>query len=116
MLQTVAEPESWLIEGVSGVVRQRADLVIFLDVPRPVCLWRCMKRNWRYLFRSRPELPEGCPEYLVLPRLLKIIWQFPALVGARIRSEALQSSRYVVVRNQAELEIWLKEFASAHAA
>jgi len=116
LLRHIAEPSSWLIEGVSGVVRQRADLVVFLDVPRHVCLWRCMKRNWRYLFRSRPELPENCPEYLIVPSLLQMIWQFPALVGARIRAEASQSSRYVVIRSQTDLEGWLNEFAAAYAA
>jgi adenylate kinase family enzyme len=116
LLRRISEPASWLIEGVSGVIRQRADIVVFLDVPRHVCLWRCVRRNWAYLFRSRPELPDNCPEYLILPSLLKIVWQFPSIVGARICGEARQSSKYVVIQNQAALENWLNEFASSHAA
>jgi adenylate kinase family enzyme len=116
LLRRIAEPASWLVEGVSGIIRQRADLVVFLDVPRHVCLWRCLKRNWRYLFRSRPELPDNCPEYLILPSLLKMIWEFPALVGARIHSEAQHSNRYVVIRNRTDLETWLNGFASTPVA
>jgi adenylate kinase family enzyme len=116
LLRRISEPPNWLIEGVSGIIRQRADFVVFLDTPRRVCLLRCMKRNWRYLFRSRPELPDDCPEYLILPSLLKMIWQFPRLVGARIHTEARQSNRYVVIRSQSDLETWLKEFAPSHAA
>jgi adenylate kinase family enzyme len=116
LLRRVSQPTAWLVEGVSAIIRQRADLIVFLDVPRPVCLWRCMKRNWRYLFRSRPELPEDCPEYLIFPSLVKMIWQFPAVVGARIHTEAGQSSRYVVIRSRVELQNWLIRFTSAHAA
>lgn len=111
-LRKISDPEEWLIEGVSQLIRQRADLIVFLDVPRHLCLLRCMRRNWRYLFRSRPELPDNCPVYLILPRLLKIIWAFPSLVGPQIHSEAAQSGKYVVLRSEVELESWLGEFSS----
>jgi adenylate kinase family enzyme len=69
-----------VIEGVSRVVRESADLIVFLDYPRWVSFWRCAKRNWRYLFRSRPGLPENCPEIRIVPTLVRIIWQFPKKV------------------------------------
>jgi hypothetical protein len=31
---------SWVIEGVSRIVRESADLIVFLDYPRSVSLWR----------------------------------------------------------------------------
>ena len=49
--ELVAKPQ-WIIEGVSSIARQAADLIIFLDFPRGVCYLRCVKRNWRYLFSS----------------------------------------------------------------
>jgi hypothetical protein len=116
MLRNISEPPTWLIEGVSELIRQRADLVVFLDVPRHVCLWRCMKRNWGYLFRSRPELPANCPEYRILPQLLHIVWNFPSLVGARFHEEAVKSSKYVVIRSQADLDRWLNKFLHPNAA
>jgi hypothetical protein len=60
------------------VVRESADLIVFLDYPRWVSFWRCAKRNWRYLFRSRPGLPENCPEIRIVPTLIRIIWQLLA--------------------------------------
>jgi len=36
-----ARPD-WVIEGVSKSVRDKADLVIFLDLGRGLCLYRCM--------------------------------------------------------------------------
>ena len=113
-LRELTLPATWLIEGVSGVVRRQADLVVFLDLPRRVCLWRCAKRNWRYMFRSRPELPENCPEYLIVPRLLEMILKFPSLVGAQIYAEARGSHAYVVITRQSDLDIWLEEFISGH--
>jgi hypothetical protein len=71
-----------------------------------------MKRNWRFLFRSRPELPDNCPELLILPRLLELIWKFPSLVGARIHSEARGPTTYVVIRRPSDVAAWLDKFAS----
>ncbi|PKF77889.1 topology modulation protein [Vibrio sp. vnigr-6D03] len=85
--QGLIEPKSWIIEGVSKSVRKNADFIVFLDIPRHICLLRCLKRNLPYLFKSRPELPDNCPEILILPSLIKLIWLFPT----RARNVILQS-------------------------
>ena len=79
--------DAWVIDGVSDRVLQVADVVVFLDVPRPVSAWRAMRRNVRYLFKSRPGLPPRCPEVLVIPKLARLIWRFPRHVRPRILSE-----------------------------
>ena len=40
----------------------RADTVIYLDFPIRLCLWRVVKRILTHRGRSRPDMPEGCPE------------------------------------------------------
>jgi hypothetical protein len=90
--ELIARP-SWVIEGVSARVRQAADVVIFLDVPRLTCLLRCARRNWRYLFHSRPGLPDGCPEIVILPQLLRIIRRFPDDVRPDILSDILSDMK-----------------------
>lgn len=82
--QLIRSSDEWVIEGVSQAVMEAADTIIFLDVPRHVCLWRCVKRNRHFLFRSRPDLPERCPEILIIPELLRIIWNFPKNVRPSI--------------------------------
>ena len=94
--QKLIEQEQWIIEGVSRTVRESADYVIFLDVPRHICIYRCIKRNLPYLFRSRPELPNNCPEILIVPRLLKIIWQFPELAKPNILQSMKQKEGVVI--------------------
>ena len=74
--QLIAQ-DSWVIDGVSHGVTSAADVVIVLEVSRFTSLIRCAKRNWRCLFRSRPELPDNCPEILIIPSLCRIIWRFP---------------------------------------
>ena len=58
--------EKWLIEGNYGgtmVQRlERADTVIYLDFPIRLCLWRLLRRIATHRGRSRPDMPEGCPE------------------------------------------------------
>lgn len=101
--ELVARP-SWVIEGVSKKVRNAADVVIFLDVSRRLCFLRCAKRNWRYLFHGRPELPARCPEILIIPRLIKLIWAFPERVRPRIIDDMANSDRRsYVVRSQSDL-------------
>lgn len=101
--QKLVNQRHWIIEGVSKSVRETADYVIFLDVPRHVCLLRCFKRNLPYLFRSRPELPSNCPEIRVILRLFKLIWMFPALARPIIL-QSLDQQKGVVLSQVTNLD------------
>jgi adenylate kinase family enzyme len=83
--ELISKPD-WVIDGVSLTVIEAADVVVFLDVNRRTAFWRCAKRNWRYLFHSRPGLPDHCPEIRIVPRLVQMIWRFPAKVRPAILS------------------------------
>ncbi len=100
--------DSWVIDGVSYEVMAAADLVIFLDVPRRTSYWRTTKRNYRYLFRSRPELPPHCPEIFIIPKLIKIIWNFPRKVRPRILDAKTQRNEsFVHITSNKELAEYL---------
>ena len=92
-ISSVLKKDTWIIEGVSSFVLQHADTVIFLDVPRRVSFYRVLKRNWRYLFTSRPGLPKNCPEIKIIFTLIKIIWQFPYVVKPTLLSQ-LEKYKY----------------------
>lgn len=113
--EALAMQDSWVIDGVSSQVQSFADVVIFLDVPRRISFWRVAKRNWRFLFRSRPELPPGCPEILIIPTLIKIIWNFPKAIRPRILSQSSgdsESKRFFHVRNRSDLDDCLAVLAA----
>lgn len=75
----IAEPR-WVMDGNYGGTMERrmrrADAVILLDLPRWLCLWRVLRRQIRFLGRTRPELPAACPERLNL-EFVSWIWTYP---------------------------------------
>ena len=77
----VSAPE-WIMDGnnASDTMEkrlERADTVIFIDFNRFVCLCSALKRRRMYSDKTRPDVPEGCPETFSF-ELIKYIWQFPA--------------------------------------
>lgn len=116
-IEALAAREAWIIDGVSSILWRRADVVILLDFKRRVSLFRCAKRNWRFLFRSRPGLPEGCPEILIIPRLIEIIWKFPKTVRPRLISDFqnVTDRQLIIVRDRADL-VRLREETVAQGA
>jgi adenylate kinase family enzyme len=78
IVERLAGDEEWIIDGNFGgtldVRVAAADLVVVLDLPRWLCLYRAVKRA---LFdRHHGDLPEGCPERLD-PPFLRWVWRYP---------------------------------------
>jgi adenylate kinase family enzyme len=73
--------DAWVIDGNYGgtfdIRFRAADAIIFLDLPRWLCLWRVVRRWVRYRGRSRPDMAPGCPERLDL-EFVRWIWTYPA--------------------------------------
>jgi len=77
----LVQGESWIIDGNYGgtmeIRLQAADTIVFLDMPRTLCIWRVIKRRFQYLGRTRPDMAPGCPEKLDW-QFLKWIWTYPS--------------------------------------
>lgn len=100
----------WVIEGVSSLARESADVVVFLDFNRAKCYWRCAKRNWRYLFSSRLGLPERCPEIKILPKLVMIIWQFASIMRPKILTECRgREQEFLRLTSETEIKVFTKK-------
>ena len=102
--------DRWIIDGnYGGTLDLRlaaCDTVVFLDLPRVLCLWRVLIRQLRYLGRTRPELPNGCRERLSWA-FLAWIWTYPSRRRGSIltRLHALdKGKRVVILRNAREIE------------
>ena len=80
-VEEMCRGESWIIDGNFSAtldVRLAAcDTVIFLDLPRAVCLWRVLKRALTYRDGSRPDMADGCRER-INPEFLLWVWNYPA--------------------------------------
>ncbi len=86
--QLIAAP-SWVMDGNYGrtldVRLARCDTVVFLDMPRVVCLWRILKRRVAFRRGTRPDVASGCPERLTW-EFVRWVWTYPG----RRRTEILQ--------------------------
>jgi adenylate kinase family enzyme len=80
-VQELVRRPAWIMDGnYGGTLEIRlaaADTVILLDTPRLQCLAGVVRRRWAWGGRSRPSLPEGCPERITLG-FLHWIWTYPS--------------------------------------
>lgn len=71
--------DEWVMDGnFGGTMEMRiaaADTVIYLDFPRAICLYRALKRIFKYYNKTRPDMGEGCREKLDL-EFLHWVWTF----------------------------------------
>lgn len=90
MIGEAVAGESWIIDGNSpgtlDLRLPRTDLVIWLRLPRLLCLKRIVVRRIRHAGTSRPEMADGCPEKIDLD-FLRYVWNFerkesPAIADA----------------------------------
>lgn len=73
--------DEWIFEGGHSRTYAervaRADTYIWLDVPVLLRIFRVLRRAVKYYGRTRPDLPEGCPERLSRQTVefLRFIWR-----------------------------------------
>jgi adenylate kinase family enzyme len=114
--ETVAElvkRDSWIMDGnYSGTfdIRLKAcDAVVFLDMPRLLCLWRVLKRLMIYRNRTRPDMAVGCNEKFNWEFILWV-WNYPKRTRPKIIDwirENSGSKKVIRLRSPAEVEMYL---------
>ena len=112
-VESLAKEEKWILEGnYSGTFSirlARVDLVVWLDMPMPLCLWRVIKRSILNYGKVRPEMGEGCPDRISL-QFLHYIMTFPWR-GRRRIIKKLGASPFnfevVQLKNKAEVRRFL---------
>ncbi|MEL6616064.1 MAG: AAA family ATPase, partial [Bacteroidota bacterium] len=95
----------------------RADTFVWLDVPLWRRLWRVLRRTVVYRGRTRPDLPEGCPERLGWQTLSFVHFILVSNRRSRAKLKALYDSapthvRALRLRTSDEIEAFLTPEAS----
>ena len=114
--ELVAQP-SWVMDGnYSGTFHlrfPRADTVIFLDMPTYKSFWRVLKRTYRYHGRTRPDMPENCPE-----RVDRKFWHYVLTYNLTRRKGILKKleaekerMQIVHLRSLKQIDEWLYSLA-----
>lgn len=92
--------DEWIMDGNYGGTMERrlaaCDTVVFLDLPRTLCLWRVVARSIRYRGRTRPDMREGCDERLTW-EFVSWVWDYPraSRPGVLKRVRELKSGQQV---------------------
>ena len=77
--------DRWIMDGSGPSTFDlrfpRTDMVIWVRVPRRVCLWGLACRVASSFGRVRPEMAPGCPEQLPDREFLSYIWNFERRVS-----------------------------------
>jgi adenylate kinase family enzyme len=116
ILQRLVQEEAWIIEGTyfstSDIRLKEADSIIFLDIPRFLCLWRVIRRRFEYSKQKqpRPDLPEGCSERLNWLYIMKVLI-FPH-VGRKTLTRKFSEvawEKIIELHSQREVEGFLEE-------
>jgi adenylate kinase family enzyme len=83
----LAAGPQWVMDGnysnTYDIRMPRADSLVWLDFPRAICMRRVLARTVMGYGRTRPDLPEGCPERFDLA-FLRYVWEFPRKHRPRI--------------------------------
>jgi adenylate kinase family enzyme len=118
-VEALAAGPAWVMDGNYGgtldVRLAACDTVVFLDLPRVVCLWRVIGRTLRHLGRTRPDMAPGCRERLDWD-FVRWVWAYPS----RRRPAVLQrlarvpaGTRVVHLRSTHAVEGWLATLPTA---
>ncbi|QWU15316.1 Adenylate kinase [Paenibacillus sophorae] len=79
IVEKFTNEDQWIIDGnysrTMDIRIKKADLIIFLDMPRLLCIYRIIKRRIRYHKKTRPDMNEGCPEKLDW-EFIKWVWNY----------------------------------------
>lgn len=111
--------ERWVMDGTSpgtlDLRLPRADMVIWLRMPRLLCIARVLKRRILHSGRSRPEMAPGCPEKIDR-EFLTYIWNFERTETPEIRAALAQHGPdvpVVTLRSPAEVRDLLARLDAA---
>ncbi|CAM3843347.1 DNA topology modulation protein [Cohnella lubricantis] len=110
-----ANREQWIMDGnysrTLDLRLQRADAVIFLDMPRLLCLYRVIKRRVQYHGKTRADMNEGCPEKLDWP-FLGWVWNYKKRSRTKVLDRlkrAEGSKRIYILKTKKEVNRLLEQ-------
>lgn len=93
--------ERWIIDGnyrnTLDMRLDAADTIVFLDLPRMVCVMQAVKRRFQYMRVPRPDIAQGCREHLFdphFPQFVRRIWEYP------YRAKPLMLAKLAEMRQQ----------------
>jgi adenylate kinase family enzyme len=112
MIDAAAAQQAWVFEGnradhYAGRAA-RADLIVFLDLPRVLRLWRILRRRFIYHGQTRPEMPADCPERLD-PSFLAEVWHWDRKKGLALLDQMKGRTRTLHLTSPGDVRRFLAD-------
>lgn len=120
LCREVEARDRWIFEGGHSATwdnrLSRADLLIWIDRSATLRFWRVLLRTLLKHGRSRPDLPENCPERLAnLPEFFRFMWRTKKSARAKMEqlvATAPSACRVVCLRSNRDTRIFLANIGS----
>ncbi len=112
IVRSELKKDEWVMDGNFGGTREMrmraCDSVIFLDMPRRLCIYRILKRTLLYHKDTRPDMAEGCSERFD-PEFIRWVWNYPSRSRSRLLAEleGFRDKRIIVLKTRREADIFL---------
>ncbi|MEZ2219655.1 AAA family ATPase [Rhizobium sp. RCC_161_2] len=92
--------DRWIMDGTNpstfDIRLPRTDLVIWVRMPRLICIWGAVSRWVKWVGRTRPEMAPGCNEKVDW-EFLRFIWTFEEKFTPRVVSGLVEQGPDVPV-------------------
>nr|WP_250808883.1 AAA family ATPase [Neorhizobium tomejilense] len=87
MIAELSAGERWIMDGTNtstfDIRVPRGDLVIWVRMPRWLCVWGILSRWITNRGRTRPEMAPGCPEKMEW-QFFRFVWTWEKVYGPRV--------------------------------
>ena len=122
LIEKAVKSDGWVFEGNNSASYHlrapKAHLLIWLDIPRSICLRRAILRTLKNYYKQREDLPKGCYERFSWD-FMKWVWNFNT--NSRPKIEALFSSRTpdlekIRLNSREEVSQFLEDFRGLYDA
>ncbi|MGK9055112.1 AAA family ATPase [Neorhizobium petrolearium] len=87
LIRELIAQDRWIMDGTNtstfDIRVPRSDLVIWVHMPRLLCVWGILSRWARNRGGTRPEMAPGCPEKIDFD-FFRFVWTWERVYGPRV--------------------------------
>lgn len=112
--------DSWVIDGNYSDFFQKerleqADKIIFLNFPRRICIYRALKRYFKYKNTTREDMAKGCIEKIDLEFIWWILYEGRTKEIHNHYKEIEQDfkNKIVVLKKAKEVDLFLQKITNS---
>ncbi|QVK21355.1 topology modulation protein [Mycoplasmatota bacterium] len=118
LVMGISNKDKWIFEGnrftasrVDGRL-DNCDTLIYLDMNRFICFYRCLKRYLTHRNNPRCELPKGCKEEFTMEVAKYILFEYPrkkSQLKQFLKETTSFGKKVIILKGKREVKKWYKK-------